>query len=163
MMCFPKRDALFHKVVCEFGGEHGGFEGFRHVGRGDGEGGEHAGEDLDGGGEEVGGGEDGGGAFLHVFVVAGGEGVEGAGEAGEEAVHLPGFAPEELEGIGVLGWVLATLYGGDVMCCLHGWGVKFRGKVWPSSTRRVAGTSTSTYFGCLSLRSVPWRGIQYRG
>lgn len=48
------------------------------------------------------GGDDCGGTFLHVFVVAGGEGVEGTGEAREETVHLAGFAAEEFECVGVL-------------------------------------------------------------
>lgn len=118
MMGFPKRDALFDEIVGEFGGEHGGFEGFCHVGLVGGEGAEDAGEDLGGGGEEVDGGEDGGGAFLHVFVVAGGEGVEGGGEAGEEAVHLAGFAAEEFEGVGVLGGVRGKC-----------WEVRYEGRV----------------------------------
>ncbi len=40
--------------------------------------------------------------FLHVFVVAGGEGVQGDSETGVEAVHCAGFAAEEFEGVGVL-------------------------------------------------------------
>lgn len=73
-----------------------------HFGRVDGEGAEDASEDLDGGGEEVDGGDYVGGALLHVFVVAGWEGVEGGGEAREETVHLAGFTTEEFKCVGVL-------------------------------------------------------------